>query len=181
MRRTGTVAAAFPLALGIAGAGTAIAANPALYGKAAFETATSMAGGAGVDAASEALTGKTVGENVAHYTGADKAYQNNALARFGFDMLNPGYALGGGVGKTILGRIYPTVFNPNVGRFTGPLSKESYSSPTATVRKNISKQTPLKESASKQYVAPEVKQKSFIPQEDIAFKKLTETEINSPE
>lgn len=115
MRRTGTVAAAFPLALVIAGAGTAVAANPALYGKAAFETATSMAGGTGVEAASEALTGKTFGENIAHYTGADKAYQNNALARFGFDMLNPGYALGGGVGKTILGRIYPTVFNPNVG------------------------------------------------------------------
>lgn len=338
MRRTGAVATAFPLALAIAGAGTAVAANPALYGKAAFETAASMAGGAGVDAASEAITGKTFGENVAHYTGADKVYQNNALARFGFDMLNPGYALGGGVGRTVLGRMYPTVFNPNVdnvknkwianiagsdgkifnskivrnrnnyyravdkdaiidantsGLIRGvkargndnfpffarsqepytyrkyviegtPDSAEwistypyAYSKNPEIVKmpkfaerdyslgyetpigskdingfqltggfdpeflkgyealpmtngnvngsnannfsywkryplfgwrhKNFnikaipSEQTPLKEPISKQYISPEIKQKVFLPQEDIAFKKLTETEINSPE
>ena len=60
--------------------------------KAIKETAISMAGGTAVDALSDKMTGMSFGRYVAGaIPGARNLYDRSGLARFGIDMLNPGY------------------------------------------------------------------------------------------
>lgn len=111
-------AEAIPLAAGVI---SNISANSTLWGKAIYDTATSMLGGTAADLTSETITGRTVGENVANAVGADNLYNNSAIARFGFDALNPGYGIGDGLGRAATS---PTVINSS-GKIIDSISKIS--------------------------------------------------------
>ena len=75
------------------------------------DTAISMAGGTGVDLISDKMTGMSFGRYVAGAVpGARDLYDNSGIARFGMDLLNPGY-LGLSGSKALLTGIDNTVNN----------------------------------------------------------------------
>jgi len=58
-----------------------------------------MLGGEVVDKTHRALTGQSFGRGVASIFGQQNVYDRSALARFGYDALNPGYFAGNLVAK----------------------------------------------------------------------------------
>lgn len=76
----------------------AILSNPAAQ-KVIGEAAASMLGGETVNQAHRVVTGQPLGRGIASILGQQNVYDRSALARFGYDALNPGYFAGNLVSK----------------------------------------------------------------------------------